>query len=114
MFKQKRSAHGKVIIFNKEHNTVIVDKVEDADADTIEVHGYILPMNESMTRVDPVHGEPVYIFNLDVPAAIEAENLKKLRRSQALKNMFQFERGSSMDIMKLMPWFIIALLILFK
>lgn len=112
---QKKRATGRVIIFNEEQNTCIVDRVIDVDADTIEAHGYILPMSDALVRVDPVHGNPVYIFNLmTVPAAVEAENLKKLRRSQALKNMFQFERNQSLNIAQLAPWIVVAALILFR
>ncbi|MNN32234.1 hypothetical protein D3C81_1459510 [compost metagenome] len=114
MDMRKRAAHGTIVVFNEQHNTVVVDKVIDNDSDTVEMHGYILPLENARTFVDPVHGTPVYIFHLDIPAAIEAEHLKKLRRSQALKNMFQFERSSSFDIMKMVPYFIIVLLVLFK
>lgn len=111
---KKRATSANVVIFNEDSSTLIVDKVIDIDSDTIEMHGYILPLAKARTYVDPVHGVPVYVYNLDVPAALEAEHIKKLRRSTALKNMFQFERSSQLDIMKMLPYFIIVLLVLFK
>ncbi|MEC2986271.1 hypothetical protein P9Z41_12875, partial [Bacillus cereus] len=56
-----------------------------------------------------------HIYNLEKPARIEAENLKMLRRSSALKGIFDFDTGKKpFDIIGFMPWVIIVLLAIFK
>ena len=43
---------------------------------------------------------------IDLQTKIEAENLKKLRRSVALNNIFDYETTKTFDLMGFMPYII--------
>ena len=103
-----------LIIFNDEQRDIQVLPVVDVGDEDIEVKDGIYRLADCTSYVDTVKSRVVYMINVDIPTRTEASNLKLLRRSTALKNIMKFERGSKMDIMKLMPYIIIFLLILFK
>ena len=48
-----------------------------------------------------------YISKIDIQGKIEANNLKKLRRSEAINNMFDYETTKQFDLMAFMPYIII-------
>ncbi|MNW71049.1 hypothetical protein D3C74_506620 [compost metagenome] len=64
--------------------------------------------------LDIRNGYLIYTVSLDMPARMEAERLRQLRRSTAIKRMFEFNVKDKPDYFKYVPYVIIALLILFK
>jgi hypothetical protein len=104
----------KVVQFNTENNEISIESVMDKAADMIETTTGMYNLQDAKTYVDPVKGELVYVFNVDIPAKVEAENLKQLRRSVTLKNLFNFERTSGgTDWIKLLPYLIIIMMVIF-
>ncbi|PMS08591.1 hypothetical protein, partial [Trinickia caryophylli] len=69
---------------------------------------------ETTKHIDIRNGGLVYMVKADLPARIEAAKLRELRRSVALKRMFEFQIAKKFDFMGLIPWIIIFMLILFK
>lgn len=104
----------KVLVFNSEGQTCEMLTVKDVSDEALETDAGLYYLADVTQRLDIRNGNLIYLVNVDIPAKVEAENLKKLRRSSAIKNMFNFEVKNKMDMMSLMPWAIIIALILFK
>ncbi|WP_116314944.1 hypothetical protein, partial [Escherichia coli] len=83
-------------------NQISSHKVIDIVGDSIEYDDGILTLADATKYYDISKSGMHYIFNLDVPAKLEAKNLKMLRRSQALNNIFKYERGKKFDFMAFM------------
>lgn len=103
-----------LIVFNADQRDIKVLSVLDVGAEDIEVKDALYRLEDCTSYVDTVKSRVVYMINVDVPAQAEAHNLKLLRRNTALKNIFKFERNTKPDMMKFIPYIIIAMLILFK
>ncbi|MNP50467.1 hypothetical protein D3C76_1447330 [compost metagenome] len=88
--------------------------VKDVSDQALETESGLFYLTDVVQRLDIRNGNLIYLVNVDLPAKIEAENLRQLRRSTALKNMFNFEVKNKMDMMVMMPWVIVIALILFK
>lgn len=88
--------------------------VIDLIGDQIEYEDGVLPISDSLKLYDSGNGGIHYIFNLDLPSKVEANNLKLLRRSNALHNIFKYQSYKKFDLVGFMPWLIIVLLVLFK
>jgi hypothetical protein len=97
-----------------EEGDMMTYPVYDIAGDMIELDNQILKISDAQRyydhNVDGIH----YIFNLDLPAKVEAEELKKLRRSTAINNLFKYESKKGLDLMTLLPWLVIVLMVLFK
>ena len=103
----------RVIIFDDESGSVRYEKFDDIIGGDLLTKEGIYPM-ESVKRFFNETGSTIdYYVHLDLPAKIEASNLVKLRRSQAIGNLFNFETKKQFDIMSLMPWAVIIALIIF-
>lgn len=102
----------KVILFQED--TVSTYPVTDLYSDVVEYENGTLKVADSEKYYDAVNGGISYVFNLDLPAQVEAENLKTLRRSTAIHNLFSYDRHKKFDLVSIMPWLIIILLVLFK
>jgi hypothetical protein len=89
-------------------------KVVDIYQNTLEHEAGVLPLSDGVKYYDLSHGGIHFLYNVDLPAKVESENLKLLRRSTALKNIFAYDRNKKFDLIGLMPWLIIILLVLFK
>lgn len=76
-------------------------------------HGF-LSIDNATTYVDQTTGGLHYFFDLDLPSKVEAKNLKMLRRSMAIKNIFSYDVDKTFDLFKFLPWLVIILLVLFK
>lgn len=87
--------------------------VIDIIGDSIEYKNGILNISDGVKYYDITTGGLHYIFNLDVPAKVEAQNLKLLRRSEALKNIFKYDRDKNFDIMAFIPYVIILFMVMF-
>lgn len=88
--------------------------VLDIVGNDVEYVDGFLPISDSRVYVDQANGGLHYIFNLDLPAKVEATKLKFLRRSMAIHNIFSYDVSSGVDMFKFLPWVAIILLILFK
>lgn len=110
----KYSGHKVMTIF--EDGTCEVLPVKSFGDDYIETGKSIIPRSEEhVSYYENETGNIYHIYNFTIPAAVEAENLKSLRRSVALKNILKYETGKKpLNIVSLMPWIIIMMLILFK
>lgn len=108
--KNKRSLKNmKVMVFDEDRRTVSVQCVKDVQGDTIESVNGILHLSEADIYTDEWNGEIVYLYNVDLPARVEVENLKKLRRNTALSNLFNYQAAKPFDLFGFMPW--VALII---
>lgn len=88
-------------------------KVLDIVGDVMEYEKGILTVSEGKKFYDITSGGLHFIYNLDIPAKVESHNLKLLRRSEALKNIFKYDKENKFDFMGLIPYIIIVLMILF-
>jgi hypothetical protein len=102
-----------VILYHQESNSVTMHGVIDTGANMLETDVGILPIEGSRAIPNVNKGGMLYLYQVDLPALIEAENLKQLRRSVAIRNMFQFGKDG-MDLKSLIPWIICLALIIFK
>lgn len=103
-----------LVMFESDSKTLRIESVLDVGADDIETKDGIYRLADAKEYVDTAKSRVVYMINVDVPAKVEAANLKLLRRSTALKTLFKFERNTKGDPFRYVPYIIIALLILFK
>jgi hypothetical protein len=111
----KSRLNATVVLFNQESKEIMIESAVDTSGDVIETEGMLLHLEHATTFVDPKKKNLVYVFNLDYPAKVEAENLKLLRRSVTLKQLFNFERGTGqIDWLKWLPYVIIMLMVVFR
>jgi hypothetical protein len=103
-----------VVMFNQGTNEIGIERVIEISADMVETPSGLYSIESAETYVDPMKGNLVYVFNADIPARVEAENLKQLRRSVTLKKLFDFERTTGgVDWVKILPYVIIIVMVLF-
>jgi hypothetical protein len=114
MKNKKTLSNIEVIIFNTETNTLSAEKGINIVADQIETESGIMQLSDAKIWVDDWNSKIYYIFNVDIPAKVEAENLKKLRRSVSLTRIFDYDVKKPMDIFKLLPWIVIIALVVFR
>lgn len=114
MFKKSNANHKNDVLTIVSDEQISTHKVIDIVGDSIEYDDGILNLADCNRYYDVSRSGMHYIFSLDLPAKVEAQNLKTLRRSAALNNIFKFDRGKKLDLMSLMPYIIIILLVLFK
>lgn len=110
----KKQTKDQVIIFH-EDNTMTFHPVLSQEGNMVETDTNLLDLKDAKTFLNASKGAMTYLFHLDLPAKIEAENLKNLRRSTALKRAFEFDRKTGeINWAAIMPYIIIILLVLFK
>lgn len=109
----KNYKNHKVIIVN-EDGSLTHHQVYGIDSGVIETDQALLEMADAKKYYDVTNAGFTYVFNLDLPARVEAENLKKLRRNTAINNLMKYDREKSLDIFKLLPWIITALALICK
>lgn len=103
----------KVLIFDEELQSLRSEKYVGIDPNHIETKEGMYPLEDARKVYNETDGLIYYIFNLDLPARVEVENLKRLRRSSALSNIFKYEVKKPFDIFSFMPWLVILALIMF-
>lgn len=103
----------KLLIFN-EDQTVQMVTVEDVSEEAVLTKQGLYQLENLNKHIDTQNGYILYVANVDLPAKMEAANLRQLRRSTALKRMLEFNIQDKPDMFKWVPYFIIAMLILFK
>lgn len=87
--------------------------VVDVIGDSVEYEEGVLNIADATKYIDNNTGGLHYIFNLDLPAVVEAKNLKLLRRSTAVNNLFKYDKGKKFDLVAFMPWVVIIALVIF-
>ena len=102
-----------VLIFDEKRNTLTAEKGINIVADQIECETGVYHLSDAKIFTDEWEGKIYYIFNVDLPVRVEANNLKVLRRSNALARIFDYQVSKPLDLFKFMPWMAIILLILF-
>jgi len=103
----------KILIFN-EDSTVQMLQVEEVSAEAVLTKQGMYQIENLHKHIDTHNGYILYVANVDLPAKMEAANLVQLRRSAALKRMLEFNIQDKPDMFRWVPYFIIAMLILFK
>lgn len=103
----------KCLIINEDQTCEYVNVQEVSDEAVLTDRG-LFQLDQVSKFLDIRNGHLIYCANLDLPARIEAENLRQLRRSTALKRIFEFNVKDKPDYFKYVPYVIIVLLILFK
>ncbi|AHD07799.1 hypothetical protein [Paenibacillus larvae] len=101
------------IVFHDDNTLEIIDVVE-ADAEGVETKNALYPTSEAEVYLNRTRGAMTYVYNADLPTKLEAEKLKSMRRSTVLKRAFDFKTDDKLDFMKVLPYLIIAMLIVFK
>lgn len=115
MFKKKNNfKHKNDLVTIVAEDQLSTYPVIDVVGDSIEYDDGVLNLSDAKKFYDVSSGGLHFVFNLDLPAKVEANNLKMLRRSQALNNIFKYDRGKKFDLMTFMPYIVIILLVLFK
>ncbi|MEK3837936.1 hypothetical protein [Paenibacillus sp. FSL R7-0128] len=104
----------KAIIFHEEGQTCEIVNVEEVSNESIATPRGMYPLVNCTKHLDIRNGNLLYMVSAALPARVEAEKLMTLRRSVALKRMFEFQIKKKMDISAMAPWIIVVLLILFK
>lgn len=110
--KLRRSNDRLLCIFDD--GTVSVENVIGLDGNALESTNRVLDVSDLDKFID-VSGSVFYATNLDIAARSESEDLKKLRRSMVVKNIFSYSgKGKKLDIMSILPWIIVAISIIFR
>lgn len=113
MKNKKTLSHIKVLIFDKERGAVNIENGKNIYADQIESESGLYDLAHSKVYHDEWNGDTYYLFNVDLPAKVEAANLKRLRRSAAISAMFSYDTKKSFDLFKFLPYVIIILMVMF-
>lgn len=103
----------KVMVFDEELDSLRYEKYIGIDPKDIETENGMYPLEDARKVYNESDGMIYYIFNLDLPAKVEASNLKQLRRSSALSNIFNYDVKKEFDIFKFLPWIVILAMIVF-
>lgn len=104
----------RVMVFNNELGSFTVQRVVQIAGDKIETDDDLLPIEAARKFVDETSGLIYYIFDLDLPAKVESNNLKSLRRSVALKRIFDYDKEQNFDLFRFLPYLIIILMAIFR
>jgi len=116
MSKQKKQMKPKnffVMYFDQTRGTFTQEQVVQFAGDNLETESNILPLENARKYFDESTGRIYYLFNSELPERVTSMSLKKLRRSVALNNLFNYDVTKPFDMFKLLPWVIMAMLIVF-
>lgn len=113
MKNKKSLSNIHVLIFDENRKTVNVEKGINIVADQIESESGVYHLDDAKIYTDEWNGQIYYSFHAELPARVEADKLKLLRRSNALQRVFDYQVSKPLDVFKFMPWIAIILLILF-
>lgn len=103
--------HKVIIVF--EDGSMEQQQVWGIDNGTIETENDILKLDDCTKYYNRTHAGFTYVFYMDLPAKVQAEELKELRRSKVIKNIMSYDRDQPFDIFKLMPWIITIVALMF-
>lgn len=113
MKNKKSLSKIKVLVFDEQRGSLQVHSGKELYADSIETDSGMYFLSDSKVYVDEWNGHTYYLFNVDIPAQVEASNLKKLRRSVALNNLFDYDVKKVFDLFGFLPYLVIILMIIF-
>lgn len=109
----KKVKNMRALVFDNDHGVLRMQTVTETLANTIELEDGVYETKDTTKYIDDMSGMIYFVINAPQTAQVEAQNLKSLRRSTAIQNMLEFDRAKPLDIFKLMPYFIIVMLIVF-
>lgn len=112
--KKKPLRNCTYLSFDSENSAVVKDTVMFADESVVETKNYMLETSNLTVYTDITSGHIYYIDKMNLDNLKESANLKQLRRSMAIKNVFSFDTTKPLDIMAFLPWIVIILLAIFK
>lgn len=95
-----------------EDGTVSLESVLGVEGNSLETVNRVVTVSDLDKFVD-VSGSVFYATNLNVASRVESENLKKLRRSSFVNNVFSYQ-NKKFDFFTLIPWVIVAIAIIFR
>lgn len=101
-----------VLIFD-ENNSVTTYPVYLVDGDTLEYEDGILNLSDAHKVYNNNLGGFCYVYNLPTLTIVEAQQLRDLRRSKVIKNIMNFETEKSLDMMKLFPYIVAIVALIF-
>lgn len=103
--KNKKTLNNmKVIMVDSERKTLNIERIKGISGDVVECTSGMLSLSDAAIYTDEWNGQIVYLYNVDLPAKVEAENLKNLRRNAALSNIFNYTSAKPFDLFAFMPW----------
>ncbi|AUJ79461.1 hypothetical protein KH263_19775 (plasmid) [Bacillus velezensis] len=114
MAKNRLYHNMRALVMNPETGTFSAQKVKQIAGDSLETDNDLLPLEDAQKFINEEDGQVFYMYNLDLPAKVESEKLKQLRRSTALMNIFNYDKPKGLDLFKLMPWVVIIILAIFR
>lgn len=114
MKNKKTLSNIKILIFNQDTGTVSAEDGVNILADTIETESGVLPLKDATRFLDEWNQKTYYMFNVDIPAKVESENLKSLRKSVSLSRIFDYDKKKPVDLVKLFPYIVIIIMVVFK
>ncbi len=103
----------KILIFREDSTCELVG-VEEVSEEAVLTKNGMYDLSAVDKRIDTTNGYVLYVTHTDIAARQEAVKLRQLRKSTALKRMFEFNVDDKTDWMKYIPYIIIAMLILFR
>ncbi|EJR28796.1 hypothetical protein [Bacillus mycoides] len=114
MFKKKGQNFSNHKAYVIRDEVMYVERVISADSDVVETETGIYKTDDAKRYYNETEGAISYMFNVDIPSKMEAEKLKTLRRSTAIKNLFKYDTQKSFNFEKMIPWVIVVLTLLLK
>lgn len=110
-YAKKYRNHNVLIV--TENGTINEHPVFGIDSGTIETDTDMLPVVDSKKFYNETTGGFTYLFHMDIPAKVESENIKQLRRSNVIKNLMNYDKEKPLDMFKLMPYLIAVVAVIF-
>lgn len=101
-----------VLVFD-DNNMVTEFRVYSVDSDAIETEDHIFKVADTVKVYNSSNGGFTYLVNAPSIAIQEAEHLKLLRRNKTIKNLFSYETEKSLDLMKILPYIIAIVAVIF-
>lgn len=96
------------------NNSVTIHPVYNVNGGCIETDIDILPEEEGIKIYNETLGGFTYLFNIDMPAKVESENLKTLRRNVAIKNLMSYDKEKGIDLKIVMAYLVAISAIIFS
>ena len=103
----------KILLFNEIDNTFLEETITEITENKIETKEALYTREDFQAYFNESNNTMTYISKIDIQGKIEANNLKKLRRSEAINNMFDYETTKQFDLMAFMPYIIIIIMAIF-
>lgn len=103
----------KILLFNEIDNTFLEETIIEITDNKIETKEALYTREDFDVYFNESNNTMTYISKIDIEGKIEANNLKKLRRSEAINNMFDYETTKQFDLMAFMPYIIIIIMAIF-